>query len=1279
MKGQINYPKSFGLLSFFSSIGLKSVRAKLVVVGVIISGLSIFLTCVIAYKSFFSAIDSSGNLKKNSQAMAETVDLLVFENIQFVRGMANDQFIKDKVQLAAETAEKLSINSQPGQQQLDELEVQFKQTHTLDDRAWETSEFLRDKSHLKGVFDRMFFTDRYGLTVGMTTMTDDFVQSDEQWWKKAFASGFYIGDLGLDKVTGTWAIDICVAIPHPKTGQPNGVLKVTYNLQDAQDYIARFKEYDSGYAYVINKDGMIVLHPDADKRGKVADEKIRKSGVLEITTNKSSGVLQIDGTNPLSKDREERVVSYQQSRGAGNQSFQYSGFGWTYFADNSYNEVYAPANRMLRTVVIAGLVLFVILGGLSFVFAESFAAAIRNLNDTTEQIIEGNLSARTNISTGDEFERVSDGFNQMMSRLEAMVKDEVDQKMALLGISKAIESCGDAIFILDLTKDHYLCNKKFIEVFGYTSEQVKAGKGLSLLCQDEKRVQEINQALTSTGSWIGELRLHTGDGKELLVALRADSVKDEEGKVVEQIGILTDITERKEAEKELRLSQERFSKVFSFSPLNMSINDKRGGYLDVNDGFLENTGYTREELLGKTGVEMNIINREDSKKINEALKKSGSFRNLEISSQRKSGEMRTILYSGVLINVENESFFLGASTDVTELKRAEKEMRVSQERFSKIFNFSPLSMNINGTRGVYLDVNDFFLDTTGYTREEVQGKTPVELNIISYEDNERVNQALQESGSFRNLEINFKGKAGDIRTILYSGVIINVDGEKFFMGVSNDITEQKLAEKELRITEERFSKTFNFCPLIMSITKLSDDALVDVNDTFLQVTGYTRDEVVNCNVDDLNLYAAQDKARLLELLKTASAFRNQEIVLQTKAGERRTVLLSAEVFNLGEERCLLSVATDITERKQLEKQMDDSLAEFFTLASTVSDGDLTGRGKEGEDAVGKVVHLVNKMLDHFSLMLTQVKHIGLSVSSSAIEILAAAEQMAVGAQRQADEITNTSSAVEEMAATMTQVSKNAQASADAARQAFMLAERGGESVRFTVDAMGRINSAVQMTSEKMRSLGQRSYAISEIIDLIDEVAAQTNLLALNAAIEAAHAGQAGVGFSVVAEEIRKLAERSARATKDVDNLIKSIQSETAEALEAMEKGRSEVAEGSRVANQASESLMDISTAVNLSADLIEEISAAADEQARVTRDLSGAMQTISSITIETSAGAHETAQTIQGMVALSEQLNEAISKFRVAGEQEGPYPFEFPPPSAGNVGGGFRSTTRYSG
>jgi twitching motility protein PilJ len=255
-----------------------------------------------------------------------------------------------------------------------------------------------------------------------------------------------------------------------------------------------------------------------------------------------------------------------------------------------------------------------------------------------------------------------------------------------------------------------------------------------------------------------------------------------------------------------------------------------------------------------------------------------------------------------------------------------------------------------------------------------------------------------------------------------------------------------------------------------------------------------------------------------------------------------------------------------------------------------------------------------------------------------------------------------------MAASMNQVSRNAEASAEAARRALDLAEHGDKSVRDTSEAMARIDSAVLQTSDKMRLLGARSSEISEIIDLINDIAAQTNLLALNAAIEAAHAGEAGLGFSVVAEEIRKLAERSARATKDVASLIKSIQNETTEALSAMEAGMKEVKGGSSLASQASRALQDISAAVRQSSELIEEISAASDEQARVTSNLAGAMQTISSITLETSAGAHETAQTIQGMVGLSERLNRAISQFRVKDDFIHPFAYDPPTPAGGGLG-----------
>jgi twitching motility protein PilJ len=339
----------------------------------------------------------------------------------------------------------------------------------------------------------------------------------------------------------------------------------------------------------------------------------------------------------------------------------------------------------------------------------------------------------------------------------------------------------------------------------------------------------------------------------------------------------------------------------------------------------------------------------------------------------------------------------------------------------------------------------------------------------------------------------------------------------------------------------------------------------------------------------------------------------------------------------------------VASNQDAQESLQRSVTEFLTIVSQIARGDLTLRGSVTNDALGNVVDSVNYMLDNFTKVLERVRNAAIDVSSSANEILVSSEEMSSGASQQDQEITNTSSAVEELTVSMKQVSNNAEASAEAARRALDAAEQGNRAVRDTLEGMQRIRASVQATAKKIKSLGDRSLEISEIINVINDITEQTNLLALNAAIEAARAGEAGRGFAVVADEVRKLAEHSRTATKDIAALIKAIQAETNEAVVVMEEGTKEVEIGARLADQAGKALDAISSVVRQSAELVQEISLASKQQVRGTEGVANAMQIISNITRQASQGARQTARTVEQMVKLSEQLNEALSQFRISG------------------------------
>src|ERR1700747_1329600 len=326
--------------------------------------------------------------------------------------------------------------------------------------------------------------------------------------------------------------------------------------------------------------------------------------------------------------------------------------------------------------------------------------------------------------------------------------------------------------------------------------------------------------------------------------------------------------------------------------------------------------------------------------------------------------------------------------------------------------------------------------------------------------------------------------------------------------------------------------------------------------------------------------------------------------------------------------------------QEASESLQRSITELLAVINQVARGELALRGK--------VTNSINYMLDNFTKVLERVRKAAMEVTACSNNILVAADEMQAGATQQDQEITNPSSAVEELTVSMKQVSNNAEASAEAARRALDAAEQGNRAVRDTPDGMHRSRASVQATAKKIKSLGDRSLEISEIINVINDITEQTNLLALNAAIEAARAGEAGRGFAVVADEGRKLPEKRSRATKDIAALIKAIQAETNEAVVVMEEGTKEVESGATLADQAGRALDAISNVVRQSAELVKEISLASTQQVRGTEGVAHAMQIISSITRQTSQGTRGTVATVSQLVKLSDQLNEALGQFRAS-------------------------------
>jgi len=334
-------------------------------------------------------------------------------------------------------------------------------------------------------------------------------------------------------------------------------------------------------------------------------------------------------------------------------------------------------------------------------------------------------------------------------------------------------------------------------------------------------------------------------------------------------------------------------------------------------------------------------------------------------------------------------------------------------------------------------------------------------------------------------------------------------------------------------------------------------------------------------------------------------------------------------------------ATELNQRNQ------EAILRLLDEMGSLAEGDLTAKATVTEDITGAIADSINFAIDQLRTLVGTINETAVQVAAAAQETQATAMHLADAAEHQAQQITSASAKISEIAASIDEVSKNSAESADVAQRSVQIAAKGAEVVRQTIQGMDNIRDQIQETSKRIKRLGESSQEIGSIIELINDISEQTNILALNAAIQAASAGEAGRGFAVVADEVQRLAERASNATKRIETLVATIQSDTNEAVSSMEQTTAEVVAGARLAEDAGLALVEIEKVSNDLADLIQSISQASRQQSAAATNITATMTVIQEITTQTSQGASQTAESIGNLAQLAADLRRSVADFKL--------------------------------
>ncbi|SMC26929.1 twitching motility protein PilJ [Andreprevotia lacus DSM 23236] len=336
------------------------------------------------------------------------------------------------------------------------------------------------------------------------------------------------------------------------------------------------------------------------------------------------------------------------------------------------------------------------------------------------------------------------------------------------------------------------------------------------------------------------------------------------------------------------------------------------------------------------------------------------------------------------------------------------------------------------------------------------------------------------------------------------------------------------------------------------------------------------------------------------------------------------------------------------ESENENKKNQDAILRLLNEMSDLADGDLTVRALVTEDLTGAIADSINFTIEELRNLIGGINRATEQVNRATAQAQSVSNELLMAAERQSQEINGTTNTVEQMVRSIQGVSHNAAESANVAQASLTAAEKGADAVQNQIKGMGEIREQIQETAKRIKRLGESSQEIGEIVELISDITEQTNVLALNAAIQAAAAGEAGRGFSVVAEEVQRLAERSGEATKQIGAIVKTIQTDTHDAVAAMELSTQGVVEGAKLSDAAGKALTEIGQVSRDLAKLIGSIANETEDQTQLAGRVNHSMRDILSITEQTTEGTKQSAEIIGQLTGLAQELKDSVSGFKLS-------------------------------